>query len=574
MRAARAGVAVLLVIAAAVLAGCVSVPDSSAPQPIGTFSRKDPAGAVPVPRRSDDPETLSRNFLKAMADPSSGHRAARKFLTSTASGRWDDQGGTTIVDNVGVVIDERTESAVRLRITADKVGVLSDAGQLLPADGQMVMPVSLTRVRGSWRVSGDLPRGAVTDRGQFLIAYRQVNLYFPDRTMTRLVTDPRWLFGASTDPTDAVSLLLRGPSPDLAGAIGSGADRGASLSGQVTVDGDSVIVNLDNVSDDDTRNRTVLAAQLIWTLDSADVTGTYVLNADDAPLVPGHNGGWRTADVASFEPDSEHGPLPLHLVYKGALVRSTAGHTIPVPGELGATRDVRAAAVTVDSRRAAAVLARGPRPTLVEGPYGGEPTEIASGTTITSPSYGADQSTGYAIIDGRPIQWSYNAQGAPSIVDLDVSAVRAAVPGPITALRVAPDGVRVALVVAGRPMLAALTTNERGVPSLTGVRPAALDIDTAVQDIAWSGSTVMYAVRSGDDSPVMRIALAGGPAVGLVAGNLKPPLTAVGAGEDTVYVADTQGVQQLGTGSGRPDQYWTAVTAEPVPDTIPVVPAG
>ena len=123
-------------------------------------------------------------------------------------------------------------------------------------------------------------------------------------------------------------------------------------------------------------------------------------------------------------------------------------------------------------------------------------------------------------------------------------------------------------------MLAVLSTNDRGVPSLTGVRPAALDIDTPVGAIVWSTPTVLYAMRAGATSPVMRVALAGGPSIGLVAGNLKPPLSSIGAGPETVYVGDTQGVQQLGVGSGRPDQYWTGVLPGLEPGTTPVVPAG
>ena len=573
-RAARTVVAILIVIATALSTGCVAVPDSSAPQPIEAFDRKDPANAVPVPRRNDDPETLARNAIKAMADPSSGHRAARKFLTSGASGRWDDQGDMSVVDNVGVVVDERTEDAVRLRITADKVGTLTSSGQLLPASGSVVVPLSLSRVRGAWRISGDLPRGTITDRAQFLTAYRQVNLYFPDRTMTRLVTDPRWVFGATPVATDVVALLLRGPAPDLAGAVGSGSDKGATLSGPVVTDGDTVTVDLGNVTDEDTRNRTVLAAQLIWTLDGAGVNGTYVLNADGAPLVPGHDGGWRTADVQSFDAEPDGVPPPLHLVHDGALVRSTAGRAIPVPGRLGTSRDVRAAAVTADMSRAAAVLARGDREVLVEGRYGSDPVEIATGRTVASPSYGADSSVGYAIVDGRPIQWSLDTQGTAGSIDLDVTEVTEKSPGPITSMSVAPDGVRVALVVAGEPVLAVLSINERGVPSLTGVRQAADDIDTAVRDVAWSTSSVLYVVRAGTESPVMRISLAGGPSDGLVAGNLKPPLTTVAASGETVYVGDTQGVQQLGTGTGRPDQYWTGVAPDMDPGTVPVVPEG
>ncbi|WP_132992005.1 LpqB family beta-propeller domain-containing protein [Gordonia zhaorongruii] len=567
----------LIAVAAAVFTstGCVAIPDSSAPQPIEAFDRKLPVNAVPEPRRSDDPETLVRNYVKAMADPSGGHSAARKFLTDDASKRWDDQGEMRIVDNVSVIVDERTEAAVRLRITADQVGRLSPEGQLLPASGALVTPLTLRRVRGSWRINGDQLHGTITDREQFLTAYRQADLYFPDPSMSRLVTDPRWVFGATPQATELLARLLQGPSPDLSGAIGSGAEKGVSLSGPVSGDNGQLSIDLNNMVDGDAANRTVLAAQIIWTLDEAGITGPYTINADGAPLVANHDHGWRTADVQSFQPDpQEAAAVPLHLVSDGKLLRTAGGRAVPVPGPLGDGRSVRNAAVTRDLSRAAVVEERDGKQVLLEGPYGAAPTEVTSGRVINSPTYVADSSDGYAVVDGHPVEWSVDGQGSVRSLELDISAVREKAPGPITAMSVAPDGVRVALVVSGRPMLAVVSTNERGLPSLTGVRPAAIDIDTAVQDIAWSTGSTLYAVRLGDETPVMRIPLAGGESSGLVGGNLKPPVTRVSASPATVYVTDTQGVQQLGVGPGRTDQYWTSVSPDTRSSTIPVIPGG
>ena len=567
--------AAALVAVATLLTGCVSIPDSSAPQPIEAFDRQNPVNLAPLPHRNDDPEALARKFLRAMADPDAGHRAARRYLTSGASSRWDDQGDLTIADNIGVIVDERTESAVRLRITGDAVGTLSPAGQLLPASGTVVMPLNLTKVNGAWRINGDVAPGSITDRAQFMTAYRQVDLFFPNRTMTHLVTDPRWLYGPSPRATDVVSLTLRGPAPDLAQAVGPGADKGATLADPVTQEGDTVTVNLANVSDADTRNRTVLAAQLVWALDGAGINGTYRIQADGAPIVADHDGGWRTADVRSLEPDGpQASPPPLHLVTQGRLARVSGGHPVPIGGPLGASRGLRDAAVSGDMSRAAGVEVRGNRQVLLEGPYGGGVAEVVAGGSISSLTYSLDAARGYAIVDGRPVQWSLDAEGRPRSVDLDVSAVRAAAPGELTALSVASDGVRVALVVAGRPMLAVIGTNDRGVPALTGVRPAALDIDTQIEAVAWGTADLMYVIRSGDETPVMRIPLAGGASAGLVGGNLKRPLTAISANRTSVYVSDNRGVQQLSAGSGRPDQYWTSVSSEVPPGSIPVVPEG
>lgn len=563
----------LILAGAMVLTGCVDIPQSSAPQPIQAFDRKRPTNVVPAPKQSDDPETVARNFVKAMSDPTAGHRSARKFLTPAASQSWDDQGEMTVMRNVEVTIDERTENAVRLRITGDKTGVLSAEGTLRPEAGSLVIAVSLSRVQGAWRVSGDVPAGTVTDASQFLTAYRQVDLFFPDRTMTGLVADPRWLFGAEAEPTDVVNRLLGGPATMLDGAVAVGAARGVNLLSPVAVSNDVVTVSLGNVTDTDAKSRTVLAAQIVWTLDYAGISGTYRITADGAALVSGRDEGWRAADVNSFEPEPARRNQPLHLVRDGALTRLTGNRAVAVRGDFGSMRDIAAAAISADLSQAAAVVDRDGRRTLLVGPYDGRAVEAAGGTTMTTPSYGAATDTGYVAVDGRPYQWVYDpSTGSARSGPLDASAVAAVAPGPITDMRVSPDGVRVALIVGGRVLLAVISVNDRGVPSLTGVDPLSPDLVGEAVGVAWSTAKTLYIARRGEDTPVWRASIAGTQSYELVSGNLKPPVIEIAASGTTVYVSDNRGVQQIGTGQVRPDQYWTAVGPDAGHGAVPVVP--
>ncbi|MEZ5210068.1 MULTISPECIES: LpqB family beta-propeller domain-containing protein [unclassified Gordonia (in: high G+C Gram-positive bacteria)] len=555
----RRTVPVLLLLAIMLaVTGCVAIPDSSAPQPVEQFNRTQPTNLVPTPRRSDDPETVVRNFLKAMADPASGHKAARRFLTTGASSRWDDQGPTTVLDDVRVVVDERNESAIRLRVIGTRVGVLSTIGQLTPVDGEMVMPLTLNQVKGSWRVEGDLEPGTVTDRTQFDSSYRLAQLFYPDRTATRLVGDPRWLFGGALDPTAVVTRLLAGPAPDLTGAVESPAGKDVELRGPVAIDGDTVTINLGGLVDADPRNRTVLAAQLIWTLDAASFRGTYRITSDGSPLVADRADGWRTADVKSFDPEPDTGQVPPLHVVRGGLLRVTSAGTAQVSGPLGSATDLRAAALSADQTRVAAVADRGGRRVLLQGPYGGIPTEVVSGGDIVTPGFGATADVGYAVVDGKPVQWTTDQAGAARVVPLDISQVAAIDPRPITAFQVSPDGVRAALLVGGRVLLAVLTTNDRGVPSLSGVHQTAYDIGSVVA-LAWGGIENLYLARTGDDAPVLRIPVSGVPALPLVSGNLKPPVVALAATRTKVYAADSNGILEIGTAPGGVDQYWTSV---------------
>ncbi|GAA4753275.1 LpqB family beta-propeller domain-containing protein [Gordonia alkaliphila] len=563
----------MLVLALVVtVTGCVAIPDSSSPQPVEGFTRSLPTNLVPTPRRSDDPETLVRNFFKAMAEPAVGHRAARRFLTPGASDRWDDQGPMTILKETRVVVDERSESAVRLRVLGEKTGTLSDIGRLTQASGDMVIPLTLSKENGAWRVSGDPPAGTITDSAQFDATYRLAELYYPDRTATRLVGDPRWLYGLTVDPTALLNRLLAGPAPDLTGAVATGAEKDLELRGPVVVEGDRVVVNLGGSVDPDARLRTVLAAQLIWTLEAAGIRGTYLISADGVPLIAERSDGWRTADVEAFDPDPGTGDQPLHVL-SGGLFRVTPSGSVPVAGPLGNATDLRAAAISAKRTRVAAVADRGGRQVLLQGPYGGEVTEVLTAAEITSPSFGALTDTGYALVDGRPVQWSVGDGAAARVVPLDFGEVTAVAPGRITAFRVSPDGVRVALLVDGRVLFAALSVSDRGAPSLTGVSPASTGISTPVVSIAWGGATTVYLSRTGTETPVLRSRVSGLPPLPLVSGNLKPPVGAVAATRSTVYVADLRSVMELGTAPGSADQYWTSAGQTPA-RAIPVVQAG
>ncbi|MFC0314017.1 LpqB family beta-propeller domain-containing protein [Gordonia phosphorivorans] len=551
--------------------GCVAIPNSSAPQPVEGFNRSLPTNLVPTPRRSDDPESLVRNFFKAMADPASGHAASRRFLTPGASERWDDQGPMTILSETRVVVDERSESAVRLRVLGEKTGTLSPIGRLTQATGAMVIPLTLTKQNGAWRVSGDMPAGTITDSAQFDATYRLAELFFPDRTATRLIGDPRWLYGLTVDPTNLLNRLLAGPAPDLTGAVATAAEKDVELRGPVAVEGDRVSVNLGGPIDADARNRTVLAAQLIWTLEGAGIRGTYLISADGVPLIADRSDGWRTADVEAFDPDPGAGDQPLHVL-RGGLFRVTPSGPVPVAGPLGTATDLRAAAISAKRTRVAAVAEGDGGQVLLQGPYGGEVTEVLAAAEITSPSFGALTDTGYALVDGRPVQWTVG-DGPARVVPLDFGEVTAAYPGRITAFRVSPDGVRAALLVGGRVLFAALSVSDRGAPSLTGVSPATFGAGTPVGAIAWGGATTLYVTRAGTETPVLRIRVSGLPPLAMVSGNLKPPVGTVAATRSTVYVADVRSVMELGTAPGSADQYWTSAGQAPE-GAVPVVQAG
>ncbi|MEO9329845.1 MtrAB system accessory lipoprotein LpqB [Gordonia sp. B21] len=559
-----------------VIAGCGSIPDDSSPQPIKSFQREGATNAAPVPQADMDPEALVRAFLKSTVDPDSGHDAARAFLTPVASQQWDDRGDALILDEISIFVDQRDEDSVRLRLIGDNVGTLKSDGQLLPASGRVETSISLTRQGDQWRIDGPLPNGTMIDRDQFDITYRPVSLYFSDRTGRHLVPDPRWFYaGQATDPTVLVNRLVAGPAADLAAAVDSGFPAGATLRVPVVgLTGGGVRIDLSGIGNASNRDRTVLAAQIVWTLDGADISGPYVIDADGAPLAAERASGWQPADVRSFDPNAVPSTdVGLNIVTGGALRAVTDTAAVPVRGPLGTSRDVRSASISENGARVAAVRAvgSGRRLECVIGDYGGDVGPIVEGSSITRPSFGADENTVWVVVDGRPVQWQRDDDGTQT-VPVEVSSIPTVARGAITEMQIAPDGVRAALVVGGQVVFAVLSTNAEGRVSLTSPRIATYNIGNRAVSLDWASPTTLVIAREAPESPVVQLSIDGTPAVGLLSGNVSPPVRAVVANSSTIYLGDQRGVLRLGSDNGQPDQYWTEVEPAMIPGAIPVLP--
>ena len=205
---------------AMVTAGCAGVPNSSAPQAIGTVERPQPKN-LPKPTPGMDPDQLLREFLKATADPANRHLAARQFLTDSASNDWDDQGSALLIDKV-VFVETRSPDRVSVTMKADILGSLSDIGVFETADGQLPDPgpIELMQTPDGWRIS-KLPNGVFLDWQQFQATYKRATLYFVDPTGKTVVPDPRYV--AVSDPdqlaTELVSKLIGGPRPEMAKTV-------------------------------------------------------------------------------------------------------------------------------------------------------------------------------------------------------------------------------------------------------------------------------------------------------------------------------------------------------------------
>lgn len=571
-------IGVLLTVLTVVVGGCGAIPNNSSPQPIRAFQRENPPDAVPVPQADMDSEALVRAFVKATANPRGNYRSARKFLTRSASAQWDSSGDMVVVDEVNVFIDERSATTVRLRLVGDNVGTLRPDGQLLPATGRVAATFDLRRVNDQWRIDGRLPGGTLIDKNQFESLYRSATLFFPDSDRTALVPDPRWLYaGTDTDPGTLIRRLIAGPSTDLRAAAGTAFPRNAALRGKVSALADGgVQVPMTGVRGLSDTDQQLMVAQIVYTLEGLEIAGPYQITDDGAPLRADRADGWQTTDVEGFDPNGTIATdIGLHVIRDGALLRVGDTATTPVTGELGTSDDLRSATISPDGKRVAGVLARRPGTAsseLVVAPYGAAPTTLVSAVSITRPSFGRTADTIWSVVDGRVQRWQREDDGVDHVSAVDITAVNNVVRGAITELQAAPDGVRVAMVVDGQLVFAVVATNTEGRVMLTGPRIAAYNVGSRVTAIDWASPTTLMLARDSPESPVLQLSINGTQAVGLLSGNLSPPVRSVAADLSTVYVGDSRGVLSLGSTNGEPDQYWTEVETAMTPGATPVLP--
>lgn len=581
---ARAALAALLTAFAMAVAGCVAIPTDSSPQPLKTFERRPDTKPLPKPNATMDPEALVYAFVKATADPTAAHSAARAFLTPENGARWDDRGDASVVGNVNVLLDSRTDTTATVRVVGDNTASQKVNGQLLPATGRVEVTIRLARTKLGWRIDGPLPPGVLIDRTQFEATYRLVTLYFTDLGHSRLIGDPRWFYIGQTGAASVVARLLAGPSLDLARATASALPPGTQLGAVEVRQGGGVRIDLRRAGSPSPAARSLIAAQLVWTLNSVDAPSPYAITLDGAPLLPDRSNGIAVADVQRYSPTASSSSADdLDVISNGRYHNVVNGRLVPIAGNLNGADEIRSASVSSDRARVAAV--RAPRPgasrpdpappggsraQLVTGLYGGAVQPLAAGTSITRPSFGANNDV-WAVLDGRPTRWGASEDGLRTSV-VDTSALTAIAQGPVTDLQVSPDGVRVALVVGGQVLFAVITEGDDGKVALAHPRFAAYNIGNRAVALDWASPTTLVIARDVTETPVTQVPVSGLPAAGLVSGNLAPPVHAVAANLSSTYVADSRGVLALSVSTATRDQTWADVPAAKGPDMIPVLP--
>ncbi|PVZ14890.1 LpqB family beta-propeller domain-containing protein [Actinomycetospora cinnamomea] len=593
---------VLLVVLALVLGGCASVPGSSDVTVLRRVGDAAEPTAPPGPARDAGPLETVRGWVLASGAAAERHRAARAFLTPAAAGTWDDGARPSVVtDQVDTVFADRPvpvgQAAVRIRATA--LGVLTPEGVFEAGPRPIEFTVGLVEQNGQWRISS-LPPGTIVRRSDLRANTRPVRAWFLDPQRGEPVSDPRYLgtSPARSVATRTMQFLLAGPSAALAGAAVSALPAGSGLRSDVVLTPEgTAVVDLARTGPLDEARRRGVARQVTLTLAGIGVSRVRLL-VDGEPLFAATPEVTVTEALAGLPPEVARRPdLPVEPIVGGpgdseapvlvadqGLLRLLSGEPAGGPAGRGSYRVQSASAspqgdvaVVAEERSGGTTPSGEPRPArarLLTGPSGSELADSGiEGRALARPSWTPDGSEVWSVVDGTTVVRAgrEGASGPVRPLPVDASGLAAAgvtetpgSAGPLAALRLSPDGARVALVAGGRVLVAAVARDSAGgtrLSSVTALRPDSLD---QVLDVGWTRTDQLVAVGNRADRPVTLVSVDGLDLDSLSSTNLTPPVTAVAARPGRpLVVADQSGTWTLpltGDGSGGSGgDVWQAV---------------
>lgn len=278
---------------------------------------------------------------------------------------------------------------------------------------------------------------------------------------------------------------------------------------------------------------------------------------------------WNAADIASYT--SATGPRPdvPGQVVIGGLLRGLDGMPVPGPaGDGGLT--VLSAARSSPVGDWLAVVVDGPdgRPELRVGPSDGDLTAVPmDAISMTRPTWRPSGTEVWTVINGSTVAGVALTDSGPS-PPYQVNATELAGLGPITELRLSRDGVRVAAVVGGRLVVAAVVT-DMGEVSLRHARVLREGNLPPTGGVDWARSELLV-VSSAEPSPrVSSVSVDGLTRRQVPSTNLTGPLTdIIAAPGREVVVADATGLWSY----SDTQEVWEPLLGGVGPGAVPLYP--
>lgn len=468
----------LPVAAVLLLAGCASMPSSGETRKVGDVPPADSDSQVRVlaiaPHANESPSDIVSGFLEATTSGEEDFTTARKYLSRELAGQWDPFAKITVFSSVAKEESgsNRKEGWASVGLSGRKTAVVDAKHTYQPDQGSFETTFHLTRQNNEWRID-ELENGLVLSESDFQRIYHSANMYyFADlgadarrhgSTLETLVADPVYLRN-QTDPLVAtVSALLGGPTDWLDPVVSSWVPHGTRLydkgndHGVTLDDSQHLRVRLDQHADGlGGQSCLRLAAQLFATVQaqaSAELASAEVQLADGTTAC-----SLLSAQARAYDPENLVGTATGQY-----FISSDAQHRLmslptesteasPVTGPFGADKPgLGSVAIRRDGQMAAGVRSSG-RELVVGSLYGDRPfdppvvTSTAQDTKkngLSAPSW--DGFGDLWVADRDPasprLLMLRGGSGQPHQVSVP------GLGGRVESLRVASDGVRIALVV-------------------------------------------------------------------------------------------------------------------------------
>ncbi|MGN6607430.1 MAG: LpqB family beta-propeller domain-containing protein [Jatrophihabitans sp.] len=488
-------------------AGCTGVPTSSSPQAVEHLGASQSRQPPPPPPRDADPRLLVSAFLEANALDVTDRSATRAYLTAAAQTRWQASTVTVVDDNpqVGQFDPKRSTVVVKGRL----IGTISATGIYTPdlsgnGSGGEVVPnqFTLKKVDGQWRID-QLRNGLILTETQFERTFGQRSVYFYDAEERYVIPDVRYTPNgeAAADASLLLDYLLAGPRSEL-----QNAETNAELPAQVdprtasVTLGSPTVIDIPGSSDLDARHRNRLAAQLALTFDQVVEGGAFVLHDGGKtvriPAVPGTS--FTAAEVAAATGAQPPAVEPAVYYVADGAGYDQRGRRLPGPIGAGSyTLTSIAVARRGSSTDIAGISNATGIPQLYLGTLAGGLKGVKlEGPMLTRPSWAAGREEVWVGSGNKLYRAVAGGQlGGVPVPGLPTGAV-------IKALRVSPDGGRIALVVAAKgttQVYIGTIARVGGQVYLDGVEPIS-PVGIAVDDVAWNDELKLFCIGTTTDT--------------------------------------------------------------------------
>jgi hypothetical protein len=592
------------ILATLLATGCATIPSSgpvgSAPIPAPPAGGGVSGGGLIVegPQPGWNPEQVVSGFLLASASFAHNHATAREYLTPSASRLWRPGAQVTILASTPSVylqpgrLDGEGNRA-DVMVSWQELATLDASGQYTARSGAARQFFTLESVHGEWRIAGlPSPSGSKVSHelllpaALFRLDYAPRNLYFygqaggqlpaaqPDQL---LVPAPVFVPVQSSDlVTTLVTGLLHDPSGWLENGAFTAFPPGSRLRKIQVLPGPpgdkTAIVDIGVPRGTSRSTVQAMAAQLVWTLTSP---------AYSPPLIQAVklkiNGRlWAPRSGATVQSLAEYSryiprvsrPQNLYYVNATGAVRmfGQEAHSIAVPGQAGTGQvQLSKIAVSLNGHHLAGV--GGPATTVytedlaaaakehAPAGVGGLHTRL-TGRQFSTPSW---DSTGDLWVAGRvqgePGVWVIPAAtgGKPVPVSLPIGV------DTVTGLRVAPDGVRIALIVgsgARAHMMVGAITRSGGAVFITQAVPLAPGLSGAIA-LTWYDEDHLLAItQSASGTKLWEVPVNGDVAISKSPVPGMASITAAGP-QSSLYVVSGDRLESS-VGLGEP---WRDITA-------------